>query len=92
MIVEIRPWRDAVTDVQGRAGRPLRRFVGRNTELPLGRQGHPYCGMPLWLQVEIRHGWLWAYNLGHLGLIRRFAQASLRERAPSYAGFWFPPW
>ncbi|MEV0375727.1 hypothetical protein AB0I10_39325 [Streptomyces sp. NPDC050636] len=42
----------------------------------------PYFGMPLWLQVETRHGWLWAYNLEHLDLIRRFVQASLRERAP----------
>ncbi|WP_284434824.1 hypothetical protein [Streptomyces sp. TUS-ST3] len=44
----------------------------------------PYFGMPLWLQVETRHGWLWAYNLEHLELIRRFAQASLRERTPWY--------
>lgn len=44
----------------------------------------PYFGIPLWLQVETRHGWLWAYNLEHLDLIRRFVQASLRERAPWY--------
>ncbi|WP_217164804.1 hypothetical protein [Streptomyces sp. AC512_CC834] len=44
----------------------------------------PYFGMPLWLQVETRHGWLWAYNLEHLDLIRRFVQGSLRERAPWY--------
>ncbi|GEC05780.1 hypothetical protein SSP24_34350 [Streptomyces spinoverrucosus] len=44
----------------------------------------PYFGLPLWLQVETRHGWLWAYNLEHLDVIRRFVQASLRERAPSY--------
>lgn len=44
----------------------------------------PYFGMPLWLQVETRHGWLWAYNLEHLDLIRRFVQAPLRERAPWY--------
>jgi hypothetical protein len=40
--------------------------------------------MPLWLQIETRHGWLWAYNLQHLDVIRRFVQASLRERAPWY--------
>ena len=40
--------------------------------------------MPLWFQVETRHGWLWAYNLEHLDLIRRFVQAPLRERAVSY--------
>jgi hypothetical protein len=44
----------------------------------------PYFGLPLWLQVETRHGWLWAYNLEHLDLLRRFVQASLRERAPWY--------
>ncbi|WP_373308085.1 hypothetical protein [Streptomyces humidus] len=44
----------------------------------------PYFGIPLWLQVETRYGWLWAYNLEHLDLIRRFVQASLRERAPWY--------
>jgi hypothetical protein len=44
----------------------------------------PYFGVALWLQVETRHGWLWAYNLEHLELIRRFVQASLRERAPWY--------
>jgi hypothetical protein len=44
----------------------------------------PYFNTPLWLQVETRHGWLWAYNLEHLDLIRRFVQASLRERALWY--------
>ncbi|MFJ2774716.1 hypothetical protein [Streptomyces sp. NPDC087300] len=44
----------------------------------------PYFGMPLWLQVETRHGWLWAYNLEHLDLIRCFVQAPLRERGPWY--------
>ncbi|MFE7414830.1 hypothetical protein [Streptomyces laurentii] len=44
----------------------------------------PYFGMPLWLRAETRHGWLWAYNPEHLDLIRRFVQASLRERAPWY--------
>ncbi|MFI2436311.1 hypothetical protein [Streptomyces sp. NPDC018693] len=44
----------------------------------------PYFGAPLWLQTETRHGWLWAYNLRHLDLIRRFVAADLRERAPWY--------
>ncbi|MEV3993636.1 hypothetical protein AB0J57_32555 [Streptomyces sp. NPDC049837] len=44
----------------------------------------PYLGMPLWLQIETRRGWLWAYNLEHLDLIRRFVQAPLRERASWY--------
>ncbi|MFD8012639.1 hypothetical protein [Streptomyces sp. NPDC058955] len=44
----------------------------------------PYFGAPLALQTETRHGRLWAYDLEHLDLIRRFVRASLRERAPWY--------
>ncbi|GAA3870078.1 hypothetical protein GCM10023084_23930 [Streptomyces lacrimifluminis] len=44
----------------------------------------PYFRIPVWLQTETRHGWLWAYNLEHLTHIRRFVAASLRERAPWY--------
>ena len=39
---------------------------------------------PLWLRTGTRHGELWAYNLQHLDLIRRFVAADLRERAPWY--------
>jgi hypothetical protein len=39
-------------------------------------------GLPLWLQTETRHGWVWAYNLEHLNLIRQFVEAPLRERPP----------
>ncbi|MCX5096589.1 hypothetical protein OOK36_49325 [Streptomyces sp. NBC_00365] len=42
----------------------------------------PYFDVRLWLQTETRHGWVWAYNLEHLDLIRRFVQASLREGIP----------
>ncbi|MFI8215740.1 hypothetical protein [Streptomyces sp. NPDC085932] len=62
-------------------------WSGRRVSLTAGTAApvtDPYFGMPLWLQVETRHGWLWAYNLEHLDLIRRFVQASLRERAPWY--------
>ncbi|MFJ8666123.1 hypothetical protein [Streptomyces sp. NPDC093600] len=62
-------------------------WSGRAVMLPRGTAvpaTDPYFGMPLWLQVETRHGWLWAYNLEHLDLIRRFVQAPLRERAPWY--------
>ncbi|MBD0839684.1 MULTISPECIES: hypothetical protein [unclassified Streptomyces] len=38
----------------------------------------------LWLRAETRHGELWAYNLAHLDLIRRFVAADLRERDPWY--------
>ncbi|MFJ2744412.1 hypothetical protein ACIO3O_32710 [Streptomyces sp. NPDC087440] len=42
----------------------------------------PYFGVRLWLQTETRHGWVWAYDLEHLDLIKRFVQASLREGIP----------
>ncbi|MET8076444.1 hypothetical protein [Streptomyces sp. NPDC005303] len=43
------------------------------------------CAWPaLWLCAGTRHGELWAYNLAHLDLIRRFVAASLRERDPWY--------
>jgi hypothetical protein len=43
------------------------------------------CAWPdLWLRTGTRHGELWAYNLAHLDLIRRFVAASLRERGPWY--------
>ncbi|MGW3142473.1 hypothetical protein [Streptomyces sp. NPDC001139] len=62
-------------------------WSGRCVALPAGTAQpatDPYFGLPLWLQVETRHGWLWAYNPEHLDLIRRFVQAPLRERAPWY--------
>ncbi|MDF4249087.1 hypothetical protein [Streptomyces sp. WMMB303] len=64
-----------------------REWSGRLLALPRGTAEpvtDPYFGLPLWLQAETRHGWLWAYDLEHLDLIRRFVQASLRERAPWY--------
>ncbi len=42
----------------------------------------PYFGLPLLLQTETRHGWLWAYNPQHLTLIHDYVAATLRERAP----------
>ncbi|WP_372352769.1 hypothetical protein [Streptomyces sp. KL116D] len=58
------------------AGRGYRLFRGS------GEATDPYFGLPLWLQAETRHGWLWAYNPEHLELLRQFVQAPLRERAP----------
>ncbi|MFI6122993.1 hypothetical protein ACIBCU_24960 [Streptomyces sp. NPDC051064] len=49
---------------------------------PSGSSGDPYFGARLWLQTEIRHGSVWAYNLEHLDLIKRFVQAPLREGIP----------
>jgi hypothetical protein len=58
------------------AGRGFALFRGR------GEATDPYFGLPLWLQAETRHGWLWAYNPEHLELLRRFVRAPLRERGP----------
>ncbi|AKZ60381.1 hypothetical protein SAM23877_7340 [Streptomyces ambofaciens ATCC 23877] len=42
----------------------------------------PYFDARLWLQTETRHGWVWAYNLEHLDLIKRCVQAALRAGIP----------
>ncbi|NEB77651.1 hypothetical protein G3I40_20910 [Streptomyces sp. SID14478] len=47
-----------------------------------GEATDPYFRLPLWLQAQTRHGWLWAYDPEHLELLRQFVQAPLRERAP----------
>ncbi|MEU5686145.1 hypothetical protein [Streptomyces venezuelae] len=49
---------------------------------PCGSARDPYFGARLWLQTETRHGWVWAYNLEHLDLLKRFVQAQLREGIP----------
>jgi hypothetical protein len=41
----------------------------------------PYFALPLWLQAPTGHGLLWAYNLDHLALIRRFVAAEPHEDA-----------
>ncbi|MFJ8058457.1 hypothetical protein [Streptomyces sp. NPDC096142] len=58
----------------------------RDDGRPLRSSRHPTaCSCPaLWLRADTRHGELWAYNLPHLDLIRRFVAAGLRERAPWY--------
>ncbi len=48
----------------------------------------PYFGTPLRLQIETRHGWLWAYSPEHLTLIRHYVAATLRERTPSCDTGW----
>ncbi|MFD8201195.1 hypothetical protein [Streptomyces sp. NPDC059701] len=62
-----------------------KQWSGRGVALHRDRHApatDPYFGLPLWLQTETRHGWVWAYNLEHLDLIKRFVQASLREGIP----------
>ncbi|MFE7645800.1 hypothetical protein [Streptomyces phaeoluteigriseus] len=58
---------------------PVHRLVCRSCGLsrPGGRPA-------LWLSTRTRHGEVWAYNLEHLDLLRRFVAASLRERDPWY--------
>ncbi|MFG3515134.1 hypothetical protein [Streptomyces bobili] len=58
---------------------PEHRVVCRSCGLarPAGRPA-------LWLSARTRHGEIWAYNLEHLDLLRRFVAASLREREPWY--------
>lgn len=85
-------------DGEGPGGRTVtsRRLVCRECGLTRLRRGcrargadagawrDPFFGVPLKLQVDTRHGQVWAYNPEHLDLIRRFVQASLRERVPWY--------
>lgn len=87
---EQRPGRAA--DAQGRTY-PERRLVCRSCGLSridtgphrTTRRPGEGCHRPaLWLRAGTRHGELWAYNLEHLDLIRRFVAADLRERAPWY--------
>jgi hypothetical protein len=46
----------------------------------------PYFALPLWLQASTEHGLLWAYNLDHLALIRRFVAAGSGGGARTEAG------
>ena len=64
---------------------PHTRLVCRSCGLCRINTGPSYGPWPtLWLRTGTRHGELWAYNLQHLDLIRRFVAADLRERAPWY--------
>ncbi|TCR20316.1 hypothetical protein [Streptomyces sp. BK205] len=64
------------------AARPESRVICRSCGLARTMNG--CCRPPLWLRAGTRHGELWAYDLTHLDLIRRFVAASLRERDPWY--------
>ncbi|MFD4558042.1 hypothetical protein ACFWP5_27630 [Streptomyces sp. NPDC058469] len=79
---ERRPCSAADADADGRRY-PQTRVICRSCGLCRISTGPSRCYRPpLWLQTETRHGQLWAYNLRHLDLIRRFVAADLRERAP----------
>ena len=47
---------------------------------PNGPVIDPYFGLPLWLQINTRHGILYAYNAEHLEWLCLFVEARLRER------------
>ncbi|MFI7407750.1 hypothetical protein ACIBU0_03575 [Streptomyces sp. NPDC049627] len=72
-------------DARG-ASHPQRRLVCRSCGLARTSSGaEGRCVRPvLYLRTETRHGVVWAYNLEHLDLLRRFVAASLRERPPWY--------
>jgi len=61
--------------------RPLCRSCGL-CRIDTGPSQHPRPALRL--RTGTGHGELWAYNLRHLDLIRRFVAADLRERAPWY--------
>lgn len=55
----------------------------------------PYFGLPLWLQTSCVGNRLWAFNLAHVGILRRYVGARLRERAPRNKRSWvsrLPTW
>jgi hypothetical protein len=43
----------------------------------------PWFGVPLWLAADFRGHTVWAFNAGHLKMLRDFVAADLRERAPA---------
>ena len=45
-----------------------------------GYASDPLFNLPLWLQIEVKGHWLWAYNRRHLHDIKTYVQAKLRER------------
>lgn len=71
-------------DLDGHGGRPPGfRLVCRSCGLNRA-PSEPVPVTVLWLSARTRHGTIWAYNLEHLDLLRRFVAAGLRERDPWY--------
>lgn len=51
-------------------------------------------GLPLWLAISIRHGWLWALNAEHLDELRHLIAADLRQTG-DFSSSWgnrLPAW
>lgn len=54
----------------------------------------PVMGLPLWLAVQTRHGWLWALNAEHLEELRHLVAARVRD-TPNGNAHWanrLPTW
>lgn len=45
-----------------------------------GRQSDPYFQLPLWLTENVKGNLLWAYNYEHLGYLKDYISADLREK------------
>jgi hypothetical protein len=52
----------------------------QNQQRACAGQVDPWFGRPSWLVGEYRGHRIWAYNRRHLGQMRRYVAASLRER------------
>jgi hypothetical protein len=48
-----------------------------------GVAADPWFGVPLWLRADLREHVLWAFNAGHLKVLRDFVAADLREHSPA---------
>jgi hypothetical protein len=48
-----------------------------------GEPVDPWFGEPLWLRADFREHTVWAFNPGHLKVLRDFVAADLRERTPT---------
>jgi hypothetical protein len=75
-----------VADGPGRRLTCLRCGLARDsagTTSTWGVPADPWFGAPLWLQAEFRGHTVWAFNAGHLEVLRDFVGSTHRERTPS---------
>jgi DNA-directed RNA polymerase subunit RPC12/RpoP len=49
-------------------------------ELKLGSPIDPFFHLPVWLKEPMGSNLLWAYNYEHLGFLRNYVEAKIRER------------
>nr|WP_297787075.1 hypothetical protein [uncultured Allomuricauda sp.] len=55
-------------------------IVHEINDLVVGKNIDPYFKLPLWIQLRMRDGILWAYNFEHLDFIKSHVEAELRYR------------